>query len=157
MREKNGEHPLGDAGQIILLAAFLVIWAGDSFFLRKSTFLSSYISLYIRLIISILLFIVAICLFGFSHFVVAGGSRSGKMIAGGVFRYIRHPLYLASILACFGLVVSTLSLFAFVLFIVIFIFYDFIARYEERLLEAKFGEEYKEYKGKTGKWIPKVG
>ena len=41
MKEKNGEHPFGDAGQLILLGVFLVVWVGDSFFLRKTNFLSA--------------------------------------------------------------------------------------------------------------------
>ena len=48
MKEKNGEHPFGDAGQSILLVLFLVVWFGDSFFLHKSTFLSDYVSLLIN-------------------------------------------------------------------------------------------------------------
>jgi len=34
MKEKEGEHPFGDAGQLISLGVFLVVWVGDSFFLR---------------------------------------------------------------------------------------------------------------------------
>ena len=35
MKEKRGEHPFGDAGQFILLGLFLVVWIGDSFFLKN--------------------------------------------------------------------------------------------------------------------------
>jgi len=66
-------------------------------------------------------------------------------------------LYLASILTYFGLMVSTLSLLSLALFVGIFVFYNFIANYEEKLLEAKFGEEYKKYKRITGKWMPRIG
>ena len=45
MKKKNGEHPLGDSGQLVLLVLFLLIWVVDSFFLRISTFLSDFISL----------------------------------------------------------------------------------------------------------------
>ena len=38
-----------------------------------------------------------------------------------------------------------------------FVFYNYIAGYEERLLETKHGEAYKSYKQKTGKWLPKIG
>ena len=40
MKEKNGEHPRGDAGQLILFGLFLVIWILDSFILHRSTFLA---------------------------------------------------------------------------------------------------------------------
>ena len=45
MKEKNGEHPLGDAGQLILFGLFLVIWILDSFILHHSTFLADLIPL----------------------------------------------------------------------------------------------------------------
>jgi len=44
-----------------------------------------------------------------------------------------------------------------VLFVGIFIFYNYLASYEEKLLEEKFGEEYIKYKQKTGKWVPGIG
>jgi protein-S-isoprenylcysteine O-methyltransferase Ste14 len=53
-------------------------------------------------------------------------------------------------------VISTLSLFSFLFFGLIFVFYNYIADYEEKLLEAKFGEEYIRYKNKTGKWLPRI-
>jgi hypothetical protein len=51
MKEKNGEHPFGDSGQLISLVLFLLIWVVDWFLLQISTFLSGSVSLYIRLVI----------------------------------------------------------------------------------------------------------
>jgi hypothetical protein len=58
MKKKNGEHPSGDVGQMILLVVFLIVWLGDSFIYHKSTFLSVYVPLYLRLV---LLMIVEVC------------------------------------------------------------------------------------------------
>jgi protein-S-isoprenylcysteine O-methyltransferase Ste14 len=157
MKEKKGEHPFGDAGQLIFLGLFLIIWVGDSFILRKSTFLSSYLPLYVRLVVLGITLIIAVFLFRSSHVVVSQEQRLNRVVVSGVFRYIRHPLYLASLLAYFGLATSTASLFSLVLLIGIFIFYDYIASYEEKLLEAKFGEEFRKYKKRTGKWVPRIG
>jgi protein-S-isoprenylcysteine O-methyltransferase Ste14 len=154
MQEKNGEHPFGDTGQLILFVLFLIVWAGDSFFLRLSTFLSVYIPLYIRLIILVIMLITAIYLFRSGHSVVEHEQRPDKVVTDGAFKYVRHPLYLASILAYLGLVISTLSLISGAILLGIFVFYNYIAGYEEKLLEAKFGEEYKKYKERTGKWMP---
>ena len=30
VKDKNGEHPLGDAGQLVLLGVFLAVWVGGS-------------------------------------------------------------------------------------------------------------------------------
>jgi protein-S-isoprenylcysteine O-methyltransferase Ste14 len=156
MKEKNGEHPWGDAGQLILLGLFLVVWVVDSFFLHISTFLSSYLPLYVRLVVLILTFIIAILLFRSGHVVVSREKRPNRVVETGAFRYVRHPLYLAGILSYLGLTVSTASLFCLALLVGICIFYDYIADYEEKLLETKYGEEYKKYKQKTGKWMPKI-
>jgi len=156
MQEKNGEHPLGDAGQLISLVIFLVVWIGDSFFLHQSTFLSDYIPLYIRLVILGLTLITAMYLFESGHLVVSNEQRPNGVVLTGAFRYVRHPLYLASILTYLGLTISTLSLFSLVIFVGIFVFHNYIASYEEKLLGAKFGEEYRKYKQRTGKWAPRI-
>lgn len=155
MKEKNGEHPFGDNGQLISLGVFLVVWIGDSFFLHKATFLSDYVPLYFRLSILGLTLILAMYLFKSGHFVVSREQRPNSVVETGVFRYVRHPLYLASILTYLGLTIATVSLISFAVFIGIFVFHNYIASYEERLLVAKFGEGYRKYMERTGKWVPR--
>ena len=157
MKEKKGEYPFGDAGQLILLGLFLVVWVGDSFFLHISTVLSDYVPLYIRLIILGLALVTASYLFMSGHVVVSHERRPTGVVSTGAFRYVRHPLYLASILTYLGLTASTVSLFSLVLFVGIFVFHNYIASYEEKLLDERFGEEYRKYKRRTGKWMPKIG
>jgi len=156
MKEKQGEHPLGDAGQLIFLGAFLIVWVGDSFFLHLSTSLSNLVPLAVRLAILILSLIAALSLFKSGHVVVSGDRRPSRIISSGAFRFVRHPLYLASILTYFGLIASTCSLFAFILFLAICLFYNYLASYEEKLMVNKFGEEYAKYMKKTGKWVPSL-
>ena len=48
MKEKNGEHPWGDTGQIIALFIFLAVWIADSFLFNLSLDLSNMIPLIIR-------------------------------------------------------------------------------------------------------------
>ena len=157
LKEKKGEHPFGDTGQLILFVLFLVVWVVDSFFLHLSTFLSYQIPLSSRLGLLVLLLIVAILLFRSAHFVASGDQRPARVVDTGAFRYARHPLYLASLLVYFGLSVSTVSFFSLAVFIGIFIFYNYISSYEEKLLEIKFGDQYIKYKQKTGKWVPRIG
>jgi protein-S-isoprenylcysteine O-methyltransferase Ste14 len=157
MKERKGEHPFGDAGQLILLGLFLVVWAGDSFFLHKSTFVSDYVPLFIRLVILVLVLIPSVYLSMSGHVVVAHSERPNAVVSTGAFRYVRHPLYLAAILFYLGLTVFTASLFSLFLLVIIFVVYNYIASYEERLLETKFGEDYVTYKNRTGKWVPRIG
>ena len=89
--------------------------------------------------------------------VVSGDRRATEVVSTGAFRYVRHPLYLGSILIYFGMTVSTASVFCLTLLVLIALFYDYIAGYEEKLLELKLGPDYTAYKKKTGKWIPNFG
>jgi protein-S-isoprenylcysteine O-methyltransferase Ste14 len=153
--EKYGEHPFADTGQLILLGVFLVIWAVDSFLLHASTFLSAYIPLRLRILAAVLAFLAAVPLFRSGHKVVPDEKRPEEVVTGGAFRYVRHPLYSATMITCLGIALSTLSLLAIALLLPIFIFYNYIASYEERLLVTKFGEEYVAYMTRTGKWFPR--
>ena len=155
-KEKNGERPLGDAGQLILFGVFLVLWILDSFFLHRSTFLADDIPLVIRLLFLGAALAAAAYLFKSGHVVVSGEQRPTTVVSSGAFRYVRHPLYLGSILIYLGLTVSTASLFCLALLVVIVLFYNYIAAYEEKLLETKFGETYFAYENKTGKWVPGI-
>ena len=156
MKSKNGEHPLGDTGQLVCLGLFLIAWSGDSFLLRKSTFLSQHVPWVVRLVILGLALIAAVCLFKSGHVVTQHEQRPTRVISTGAFRYVRHPLYLASLLTYLGLTISTMSVGSFVLLGGILGFHNYIASYEEECLEAKFGEEYRTYKEKTGKWFPRI-
>lgn len=157
MQEKNGEHPLGDAGQLILFGVFMVLWILDSFVLHRSTFLASSIPLVVRLIFLATALVAAFFLFKSGHVVVTGDQRPTDVVSSGAFRYVRHPLYSGSILVYFGLTISTASLFCLALLVVIVLFYNYIAGYEEKLLEVKMGGAYVAYQKSTGKWIPQFG
>ena len=156
MKENNGEHPFGDSGQLVLLVLFLLIWVVDSFLLKISIFLSDYISLSIRLVILGLLLVAAVYLIRSGHVVVSHGQRPSGVVSTGAFRYVRHPLYLGSIMFYIGLSVSTASLFSLGLVAVIFLFYNYLASYEEKLMENRFSDEYGNYKKRTGKWVPRI-
>ena len=154
--EKNGEHPYGDAGQLILLGLFLVIWVGDSFIVHSSTYLAIYVPLLLRLIILGLALAAAFALVKSGHVVVSHGERPTNVVSTGAFQYVRHPLYLGCLLFYFGLACATASLWSLALLVGIFLFYNYIAGYEEKLLENRFGESYRTYKQKTGKWLPQI-
>jgi len=157
MQERSGEHPRGDAGQLALLVIFLAVWAVDSFALRFSTVLALYAPLAVRLGAAALLLIGAVLLVRSGHAAVGHGREPAGVIRTGTFRFLRHPLYLGCILFSLALAVATASLLSLLVLAVIYRFYDFIAGYEERLLEKRFGEEYRAYRAVTGKWLPCFG
>jgi len=153
--DSHGEHPSGDVGQLILLGIFLIVWVGDSFFLHLSTFLTDYLPWYIRIIFLVSCLAAAAFLIKSSHGIVSHSQRSRGLVSTGAFKYVRHPLYLGCILFYLGLALSTASLFSLVLWVAICIFYNYLANYEEKLLEARFGESYIIYQKHAGKWMPR--
>ncbi len=157
MKERNGEHPFGDEGQIIAVIVFLAAWVSDSFFIHVPTVFTNILPLYVRLVISGLLLLIAILLYRSSHFIVQHEQRPNYVVTQGAFRYVRHPLYLSSLVFYLALVISTLSLPAFVFWIMVFVFYNDIAGYEEQLLLRKFGDAYQTYIQQTGRWLPHAG
>jgi protein-S-isoprenylcysteine O-methyltransferase Ste14 len=106
-------------------------------------------------ILGLALVLAAVLVFG-SHRVVTGEERPDHVIDTGPFRYVRHPLYLAALLAYIGAAVSSASLLSLALLVPVFVFYDYIARYEERVLEVRFGAAYRDYEARTGRWLPGV-
>ncbi len=156
MKEKNGEHPLGDVGQLVLLALFLAAWVLDSFVFRLSTFLAARIPLLARLLVPGLTLLAAVWLVRGGRVVVDHEKRPAGVVSSGAFRYVRHPLYLGTILSYFGLAISTASLICIGLLLLVFAFYNHIATYEERLMENRLGAEYGDYKRMVRKWVPRL-
>ena len=154
---RDGEHPYGDLGQIIILIGFMAIWILDSFVFRYSTFLSAYVPLYLRLILAGLMLVPAIYLVRSGHRAASDEVlSSSRLLTDGAFSRVRHPLYLASLLFYLFLIALTLSLISLLVFMGIFIFYNIIAAYEEKFLEKKFGQEYIDYRKKVPRWIPRL-
>jgi protein-S-isoprenylcysteine O-methyltransferase Ste14 len=154
--EHRGEHPFGHAGQLIALGVFLVVWGGDSFFLRRTTFLSDIVPLVVRLFLLVSALGTSVYLVKSGHVVISHHERPTAVVMTGAFRYVRHPIYLGTLLFYLGLSLATASLVSLAVTAPIFFFYNYIASYEEHSLEARFGDEYRRYKRRTGKWAPRL-
>ncbi len=153
----TGEHPWGDMGQIILFLMFLVVWVVDSFIFHFSTFLASFVSIYFRLPIALGILSGAVYFIRSGHRIIFDEIRKQpRVIRSGVFRRVRHPLYLGSLLFYPGLIVLTLSISSFVVWLGIIAFYHFISRYEEKLLLYKFDDEYARYMSEVPMWMPRL-
>ena len=150
-----GEHKVSDLGQLIFLILFTVLWVLDSFVFHFSTFLNEYIPIYISAPIGgIILLLSGYLAFKGLKQVFKEVRAQPEIIKSGVFKHSRHPIYLGSVLLYLGLSIITISLASLGLLVIISAFYEYIATYEEHLLEEYFGEEYKDYKDETRKWIP---
>ena len=80
--------------------------------------------------------------------------ESSHLIRESIFNYSRNPIYLGMIITLIGvgiLLGSLTPLFIIPLFSLLI--QELFIKEEERMLEAKFGESYQEYKGKVRRWI----
>lgn len=76
--------------------------------------------------------------------------KAKKLQTNGLYKYFRHPIYLGITLTLLGLSLSTSSLLGFIYTTIIILPLNMLrARNEERVLIAKFGPEYLEYRKKT--------
>ena len=78
-----------------------------------------------------------------------------KLVTWGPYRFVRHPSYFAYFLLFIGLPLTLLNLVTVVPLIGI-PGYVYIARVEEELLVARFGDEYSKYQQTTGKFLPRL-
>lgn len=153
----TGEHPFGDLGQLILLLLFIGLWVADTFFLKIKE--HEYFSIPVWLHLTLGGLVLA------SGFYFA--RRSMKMIFGitpenpqvvneKIYKKVRHPMYLGALLFYLGVTIMMYSLTLFIMFLLIFFFYNFIAKHEEKLLLNRFGDDYAKYMKKVRRWIPRL-
>ena len=152
-----GEYRWGDLGQIILLVIFLPLWIMDSFVFKYSVLSAGYFPLFLRIILSAVILILSYLLARAGLKMVFGEeSDSSKVIKKGVFGFVRHSVYLGAILLYLGLIILTMSGVSAIFWVVIILFYNYIAIYEEKILLKQFRAEYQEYMDEVPRWIPKI-
>ena len=84
--------------------------------------------------------------------------KSHNLISDGPYKNIRHPQYISQILSDFGAGLAIMSYL--VLPMVIFVLLPLFilrAKYEEKLLSEKFGDDWSGYKKRSGFLLPFIG
>jgi protein-S-isoprenylcysteine O-methyltransferase Ste14 len=82
--------------------------------------------------------------------------KGHELVVHGIYRFLRHPIYLGTLLVLLGGPIATASWIALVpmsLLVPVFIYRMGV---EERLLLKAFGDEYREYRAGTKRLIPFV-
>ncbi|PWT79706.1 MAG: hypothetical protein C5B57_13430, partial [Blastocatellia bacterium] len=81
--------------------------------------------------------------------------RLGPLVRSGPFAFIRNPLYVANIALWSGFAVMARLIWLVPVFIAVLgLEYHAIVRWEEQLLEARRGDEYRTYVQQVPRWIP---
>ena len=83
-----------------------------------------------------------------------GMTENHSLVTWGPYRYVRHPSYLAYFFMIFGLLFMLLNLLATPCLIAVPSYFQ-VADEEEKMLIARFGEQYQRYQRKTGRFWPR--
>ncbi len=83
--------------------------------------------------------------------------QNHQLVTDGPYRWIRHPMYMGN---AFWIVAFTLmsSWWVFIIYLVLFVTFIMIIRtpLEEQMMLERFGEQYRRYMDKTGRFVPKI-
>lgn len=82
--------------------------------------------------------------------------RGQKAVTSGPYRLVRHPGYLSNIMSFLGLALALSSLAGLALTAMVTAAILWRIPHEERMLEAELGEEYRDYRRRTKRLIPRV-
>ena len=148
-------HPfyIGLPNSILLVAAFIL----SLFF--STLFTSALFSNLFLKILGILLILSLFVLENISHKVHkqahAREEKIDKIVELGIYRKIRHPIYLGWILLNIGAFLFIGNFLSLIISIIFIFFWYLEAKQEEKFLEKKF-KNYQQYKKKTGMFFPKL-
>jgi protein-S-isoprenylcysteine O-methyltransferase Ste14 len=90
--------------------------------------------------------------------IVARTKSDHQLVRNGPYASVRHPIYLGLLLFLLSLAVAMGHYLQLLIAIPLFLAGTIIrTRIEDRLLEAKFGDEFRSYARSTGALIPRIG
>jgi protein-S-isoprenylcysteine O-methyltransferase Ste14 len=80
--------------------------------------------------------------------------KSSALITEGVFCFSRHPMYVGMVLILAGLALLMGSATPWIVIVGFAVLVEFVyVRPEETMMEATFGDAYREYKSRVHKWL----
>lgn len=80
-----------------------------------------------------------------------------KLVIKGLHRFVRNPIYIASLLILAGEVILFQSTGVFIYLLGLFgVMHVLLVGWEEKRLEKRFGESYRRYRQAVPRWIPRL-
>jgi protein-S-isoprenylcysteine O-methyltransferase Ste14 len=80
-----------------------------------------------------------------------------SLVTTGPYRWVRHPFYVAAGTGFLAVSMMTANWFVAVIGFLVFILLVVRTRKEEEKLLERFGDDYRQYMQKTGRFIPRIG
>lgn len=156
----GSEHPLCDRIQLVMLILFFMVWGIDSL----SHFIYGYSTIIFDTVIFSPLFLGTVLLLALAFLLVLKSHKAvleqvhhpPRLVDSGVYSWVRHPMYLGTLIFCLAFLFVTVSIVSIGIWIAFFLFYDRMATYEERSLIQILGKDYTIYQKRVSKWLPKI-
>ena len=82
--------------------------------------------------------------------------KQHTLVTNGPYRWVRHPLYSSAALAIIGNSLIAANWFIFVAGCLVLLMLVIRTRKEEQNLIAKFGDDYRNYMQRTGRFVPRL-
>jgi protein-S-isoprenylcysteine O-methyltransferase Ste14 len=83
-------------------------------------------------------------------------SRDHELVVEGPFRFVRHPAYSGDLALWLGSALATLNVLLVVLWPLYVLGATLQSRVEDELLASKFGNDYRRYAARVGRFVPRV-
>ena len=83
--------------------------------------------------------------------------REHTLVTSGPYRWVRHPFYDALALLLIAIALVAANWFLLVTGAMFFALIAIRSRTEEAKLAARFGESYRVYRSRTGRFLPRIG
>jgi protein-S-isoprenylcysteine O-methyltransferase Ste14 len=156
----GSEHPLCDRIQLLMLILFFGVWGID----YLSFFIFGYSTVIFQALTFPLLLVGTILFLGLGSYLVSKSHKAvleqvhdpPRLVDSGVYAWVRHPMYLGILLFCLAFIFISISLVSIAVWIAFFVFYDRMAKYEEKSLIEILGGSYTAYQKRVSKWFPGV-
>lgn len=82
--------------------------------------------------------------------------KDHTLVTSGPYARTRHPMYTALNMFSFSLALTTSNILVLFFAVLVIVPFPWIARMEEKMLLETFGEDYREYMSKSGRFFPRI-
>ena len=82
--------------------------------------------------------------------------KEHTLVTNGPYRWVRHPFYLSGLLCVFTFSLAAANWFVFVSGGLVVVLQAIRSRKEEQNLIARFGDDYRKYMARTGRFVPRL-
>ena len=81
-------------------------------------------------------------------------AKNTNLVTRGIYKYVRHPIYLGLLLGMFAFSIYSVSLLKLLITIILGVVFYRKTNLEEKLM-MRLHSQYKDYRDKTGRFFPK--